>query len=421
MASETKTSSEERLELGSEATQFSNIALGVGAVALAAGVGLGLGDKEGLLRSYLTAFMYVLSIGLGVLWFVAVNHLVNAKWWIVVRRTAEILAAQMPVIAVLSLGIILPIALVDTHGESPIQGLYVWLSDAAVHGDHLLHHKAPYLNKGFFLVRIVVYFAVWVGLSWLYLKKSLEQDKANSEESESIKTMLGRISAPAMIAFALTLTFCAFDLLMSLNAAWFSTIFGVYYFAGCVISAYSAMSLCLMWIQKKGVLTTSVNANHFHDLGKMMFAFTIFWAYIGFSQFMLIWYGDIPEETYWYHTRFTGDWRTVSTMLLVCHFVIPFFGLLSRHVKRNKTGLAFWAFWLLAVHYIDLYWLIFPMRLDPADPSVVNGVTFGLVDVLLLVGVLGVFFGMAARRAKGMSLVPTKDPRLAQSLAFDNY
>src|SRR5690606_11096453 len=154
----------------------------------------------------------------------------------------------------------------------------------------------------------------------LYLKKSLEQDKANESESESIRTTLGRISAPAMIGFALTLTFCAFDLLMSLNYAWFSTIFGVYYFAGCVLAAYSSMSLSLMWLQKKGSLTTYVNENHYHDLGKMMFAFTIFWAYIGFSQFMLIWYGDIPEETFWYHWRFRGDWRTVSVILLVCHF-----------------------------------------------------------------------------------------------------
>jgi hypothetical protein len=414
MASETKQSSEEKLEIGEEATRFSNIALIVGVVALGAGVALGLDDKEALLRSYLTAFMYVLSIGLGILWFVTINHLVNAKWWIVVRRVAEILASQMPVIALLSLGIILPIAMVDTHGESPIQLLYRWLDDALVHSDHLLHHKAPYLNKGFFLVRIVVYFAFWVGLSWLFLKKSLEQDKANSDESEGIRAHLTRVAAPSMIGFALTLTFCAFDLMMSLEHAWFSTIFGVYYFAGCVISAYSMMALCLMWVQKHGALTTYVNANHYHDLGKMMFAFVIFWAYIGFSQFMLIWYADIPEETYWYHWRFEGDWRTVSIVLLVCHFVIPFFGLLSRHVKRNKTGLAFWAVWLLTIHYVDLYWIVFPKD----DKGVVE---FSIVSPLLLVGVVAIFLGAAARRAKGVQLLAAKDSRLAKSLAFDNY
>lgn len=413
MASETKASAEENIRIDDEAIRFSNVALGVGVAALGLGIALGLDDKENLLRSYLTAFLYVLSIGLGTLWFVTINHLVNSKWSIAVRRVAEILASQMPVLAVLSLGVILPIAMVDTHGESPIQLLYVWLDDAKVHSDHLLHHKAPYLNKGFFLVRVVVYFAFWVGISWLFLKKSLEQDQASKEESESIREHLARVSAPVMIGFALTLTFCSFDLIMSLNYAWFSTIFGVYYFAGCVISAHAVIALSLMWLQKHGRLTSYVSVNHFHDLGKYMFAFTIFWAYIGFSQFMLIWYGDIPEETFWYHWRFRGDWRTVSILLPICHFLIPFLGLMSRQIKRSRVGLAFFAVWLLVVHYVDLYWLVFPK-----DDGVVH---FGVVNVLLLVGVVAVFFGAAARRAKGISLVPTRDSRLPKSLAFENY
>jgi hypothetical protein len=169
MASESKVSSEEKLQLGAEALRFSNIALVVGVLTLGGGVVLGLSDKVSLLRSYLAAFLFVLAIGLGALWFVAINHLTNAKWSIVIRRVAEVVAVQMPVLALLSLGIILPIALADTHGESPIQGLYAWLDDARVHSDHLLHHKSPYLNKGFFLVRAVVYFGIWVGLSWLCL------------------------------------------------------------------------------------------------------------------------------------------------------------------------------------------------------------------------------------------------------------
>lgn len=413
MASESKVNADEKLEISGEAVQFSNIALGVGVVALGAGVALGMSDKPGALKSYLTAFMYVLSIGLGALWFVAINHLVNAKWWIVVRRVAEILASQMWVIAILSLGIIAPIALADTHGEAAIQSLYLWLSEAKIHADHLLHYKTPYLNKGFFLVRAVIYFAVWVGLATLFYRKSLAQDRANADGSEQIRGFLAKVSAPGMIAFALTLTFCAFDLVMSLDYTWFSTIFGVYYFAGCVLAVYSTLTLALVWLQGKGRLTTYVNENHYHDLGKMMFAFTVFWAYIGFSQFMLIWYGDIPEETHWYHWRFRGEWRTVSLVLLICHFVIPFFGLLSRHMKRNKKLLSFWAVWILVMHYIDLYWLVFP-----------NGgedVPFGLVDVLMLVGVLGVFFGATARAASGVKLVPTQDARLPQSLAFENY
>lgn len=413
MASEAKVSADEKLEIGAEATQFSNIALGAGVVALAGGVAMGWGDQESLLRSYLTGFMFTLSIGLGALWFVTVNHLTNAKWSIVVRRVAETLAAQLPVLAVLSLGIIGPMVLADTHGESPIQSLYAWLSDAKVHADHLLQHKAGYLNKGFFIGRVVVYMTVWIGLSLFFYKRSVAQDKASHEESESIRRQLATLSAPGMIAFALTLTFFAFDMLMSLDYSWFSTIFGVYYFAGCVLTFYSSMALSLTWLQKHGRLATWVNENHYHDLGKMMFAFTIFWAYVGFSQFMLIWYGDMPEETHWFKWRFTGDWRTVSTLLLVCKFAITFFGLVSRHVKRNRIALCFWACWIMAFQYLDIYWLVFPTGQDEVPLS--------LRDVLIVLGMLGILFGMAARKATGASLVPTKDARLKQSLAFENY
>jgi hypothetical protein len=414
MANESKVSSDEKLEIDKEAVNLSNILWGAGAVAIAGACALGLSNMENLLRSYLVAFMFSLSIGLGVLWFVTINHLTNAKWSIVVRRVAEIIAVQMPVLAVLSLGVVGPMALAGADGDAPIQHLYVWLDEAKVHADHLLHHKSAYLNKGFFLIRIVVYFVFWVVLSLFFYSRSVAQDSADEKGSAAIVAQLGKVSAPAMIGFVLTLTFCAFDLLMSLDATWFSTIFGVYYFAGCVISGYSVLALALMWLQKQGRLSNWVNANHYHDLGKMMFAFVIFWAYIGFSQFMLIWYGDVPEETHWYHWRFRGDWRTVSTLLLVCHFVVPFFGLLSRHVKRKKSLLAFWAVWLLAIHYVDLYWLVFPRD----DAGIVP---FGLVDVLMGLGVLAIFLGTAARAARGVNLVPTKDPRLPKSLAFDNY
>src|SRR5690606_24433489 len=185
------------------------------------------------------------------------------------------------------------------------------------------------------------------------------------------------------------------------------------YFAGCVLTFYSSMALSLMWLQKHGRLTTWVKADHFHDLGKMMFAFTIFWAYVGFSQFMLIWYGDLPEETHWFKWRFTGDWRVVSTVLLVCKFVITFFGLLSRHVKRSRGGLAFFAVWILCFQYLDIYWLVFPQGQEECP--------LGVRDILIVLGMLGIVFGMAARQATGASVVPTKDARLKQSLAFDNY
>jgi hypothetical protein len=376
------------------------------AIAGVAGLGvaalLGMSDIAKLQRAYLVAFMYVLSVALGALWFVAIQHLTNAKWSVAVRRVAEILASSMPVVAALSLGVVVPML----AGSSD---LYVWLDHARVEQDHVLHHKAAYLNIQFFMARWVLYFGFWIWLGRRFFKLSVQQDK---EGGSQISIALQRISAPSMIAFALTLTFCAFDLIMSLDALWYSTMFGVYYFAGCVLAGYSTLGLALMWVQSKGRLSQSVNQEHYHDIGKMMFAFIIFWAYVGFSQFMLIWYADIPEETHWFHWRFEGDWKIVSALLLGTHFVVPFFGLMSRHVKRNKRSLAFWAVWILVVHYLDLFWLVYP-----------NGsgdVPFGAVDILCWIGVLGIFGAGAVWRAQKVNLIPTGDPRLADSLAFEN-
>ena len=393
---------EDNIILDGEASRLSQRALIVGGVALAAAVAVGFSDLPKLQRAYLVAFMYVLSAGLGALWFVTIQHLTNAKWSVVVRRVAEILASNMLLVGVLSLGVVIPMLLGSTD-------LYVWLDHERVHNDHILHHKAAYLNITFFTVRWLLYFAFWIWLGRRFFKMSVKQDKDGGSE---ITSALQRTSAPAMIVFALTLTFCSFDLVMSLDATWFSTMFGVYYFAGCVLAGYSTLALALMWVQSNGRLNATVTKEHYHDIGKMMFAFTVFWAYIGFSQFMLIWYADIPEETHWYHWRFEGGWKVVSAMLLVCHFVMPFFGLMSRHVKRNKKTLAFWALWILAIHYVDLFWLIYPN----GD----GGVPLGLVDVLCLVGVVSLFIGVSARRARGVNLVPTGDPRLADSLAFEN-
>jgi hypothetical protein len=378
--------------------------MGIGAGALVLAIALGGGPLgKQFSASYLVAFMYGLAIGLGSLWFVTIQHLTNAKWSVVVRRVAEIIAANMPILAGLFLLVLLPII----AGQSE---LYEWTHPDKVAASAKLTHQSGYLNVKFFLVRCVVYFGFWSLLSRYFLRQSTGQD---SSGDKAINGTLQAVSAPAMLAFAITLTFCAIDLVMSLDPDFFSTIFGVYYFAGSVSSGYSFLALSIMWLQSKGRLGHTVNREHFHDIGKMMFAFVIFWSYIAFSQFMLIWYGDLPEETHWFHARFAGEWGTVSWALLACHFVIPFFGLLSRHVKRNRKTLAFWAFWLLTIEFVDLYWLVMP-NVSP------GAVPFSIVDILCWVGVVGLFVGAAASRAKGLNLVPTKDPRLSDSLAFQN-
>jgi hypothetical protein len=246
-------------------------------------------------------------------------------------------------------------------------------------------------------------------LARYFFRSSLRQDE--TAKADIVPTMQ-KVAGPAMIAFALTLTFAAVDFLMSVDAHWFSTIFGVYFFASAVLCVHATISLFTMWLQSKGRLKKSVTVEHYHDLGKMLFAFTVFWAYIGFSQFMLIWYANVPEETYWYKVRFEGGWGTWAWALVFCHFVIPFFFLLSRHIKRNKTTLAVGAVWMILMVYLDMYWLVMP-AID-AQPNVT------LMDICCLVGLVSALVAGIAYRAQRVNLIPTKDPRLQRSLAFEN-
>jgi hypothetical protein len=222
-----------------------------------------------------------------------------------------------------------------------------------------------------------------------------------------------KVAGPGMIVFGLTLTFCVIDLVMSLDPYWFSTMFGVYYFASCVLAVHATLVLTFLWLQGQGRLKKSLTVEHLHDLGKMMFAFTVFWAYIGFSQFMLIWYANVPEETAWFKERFAGGWGDLSWALLVLHFIVPFFGLLSRHVKRNRKAMAFWAVWILVEIYLDMYWLVMPSMKTEEVP-------FGLIDVTCWVGLAGTLVAAFAHFSKNVNLLPVKDPRLPRSLAFEN-
>ena len=412
----------DNIRLGAAGQSLFTKAAGIGALALAAAVGLGSMEGDGFRHfslSYLTAYCWVLALCLGAMFWVILQNLVNAHWSIVLRRVGELFAANAPLMALLALPVVVPVFM----GSSPI---YIWSDHAAVEQSHHLHHKAPYLNPTFFLIRFVFYFGFWTLVSRYYLNSSLAQDKAKDGT-----TLMGKMRAaagPLMIVWALTMTFCAIDLLMSLDPMWFSTIFGVYYLASCVLGNNSFMALTAMWLQKRGVLAKSVTTEHYHDLGKMIFAFTVFWAYIGFSQFMLIWYANIPEETGWFKERFAGSWTggswgTLSAILLFGHFVIPFVVLLSRHIKRRRPTLAFWACWQLVMIYLDMYWLVMPSL--HKSVSVVPGahstaLPFSLMDLCCAIGILGVYVAGASLRAKNLNLMPTNDPRLPKSLAFTN-
>lgn len=392
------------IRLGKEAAGLSNIALGIGVVGIVLSMVLGGGFTGAQFQhSYLAAYMWGLSIALGALWWIGIQHLVNARWSIVVRRVGELLAQVLLIMAVLALPIVVPAIMGDTV-------LYKWVDPHWLEANHL-GMKEPYLNTGFFTIRMVLYFVFFMAMANYWFNSSKRQDKSKGDVAFTKK--LQSISAPTMILFAITLTFLAVDLLMTLDPLWFSTIFGVYYFATCVLTFHSTLALALMWLQSKGHLKKSVTTEHYHDIGKMMFAFVCFWTYIAFSQYMLIWYANIPEESHWYHDRMTGSWLNTTIALAAVHFVIPFFGMMSRSMKRHPKRLGAWAVYLLIVCWFDMYWLVSPNLHEV-------GLTFHVADFAAWAGIAGIVVWFSLLRARNVNLVPTGDPRLPRSLAFEN-
>jgi len=393
--------------LGEDARPWAGRLMGTGFLLLIAAILWGTFGAEGatgqFFFSYLVAYCFFLSIALGALFFTQIHHLVGAQWSVVVRRLSELLMTNLPLMALLSLPLLIP----TMFGDHTV---WKWMNPEVVATDHLVHEKAGFLNVPFFLVRCVIYFGVWFLLSRFFFKNSVTQD-ATGDHMLSVK--MRKVSAPGIILFALTTTFFAFDFLMSLEPHWFSTIFGVYFFGGSMVAFFATLAIVTMLCQEKGKLKDMVTAEHYHDIGKFMFAFVVFWGYIAFSQFMLIWYADLPEETYWYGNRLVGSWESVSYFLLFGNLLIPLTGLLSRWVKRNKATLAIWAVLLLFMHWVDLYWIAMP-TLHP------EGMSFSLLDVICMAGIGCVFAGAWIRRARTVSLAPLKDPFWERSLRFRN-
>jgi hypothetical protein len=375
----------------------------IGAVAAVLGILacaiLGAGDPKQFFFSWLVAFLFFLSLGLGALFFVLTQYAAQAGWGIVLRRIAETTFVTLPVMAVLFLPLLFG-----------LHHLFEWShADAAEH-DALLRWKAPYLNVPFFLIRAAIYFGSWSFMAILYYRGSRGQDVTGDH---AVSARLRRLAGPAIIVFALTQSFASVDWIMSLTPHWYSTMFGVYFFAGSFVGFIALLSVVAPAMRGAGLLNTVINAEHLQDVGKLLFAFTVFWAYIAFSQFFLVWYANLPEETTWFKARLEGSWMTVSLFLMAGHFVAPFFYLMGRSVKRRGSTLAAGGAWLLVMHYLDLYWQVMP-TLHP------EGFRPSVLDVAALLAIGGCFVAAASWLMRRQALVPLRDPRLAESLAFEN-
>jgi hypothetical protein len=372
----------------------------VGVIGMAASVGLGMAQGDGLRHfafSYLTNFAFFLAISLGALVFMPIMYVTRASWNVVIRRLAEVMAAVMPLMAVLAIPVIFF-----------ADNIYGW-TDPAVAGSALMTHKAAYLSKPMFILRWAIYFVIWTGYAMFFWRSSVAQDDTGDLK---ITRRLENFSGFSLMLCALSIAAAAFDLLMSVDPLWFSTMFGVYYWAGGFVTFFAVMTLVTMGLQNTGRLTHIVSPEHFHDYGKLMFAFTFFWGYIAFSQFMLYWYANIPEETSWYLVRTRNGWDTVAYVTLFATFVAPFAGLISRYAKRSRKMLAFWACWIIAAQWVNVYWVVMP--------NFSKTFVFSPMDVTCFLGIGGLWLAGATRLAMGGKLVPTGDPRLEESLRFEN-
>lgn len=396
------------------------VALIIGAIGVVASLLLSGMDFQRFSFIYLVNFCFLLTISLGCLFFVTISHLTRAGWNVTVRRIAELFAMCTLPLFILFLPILIPVL----FGSDSV---YVWNAEgwtahteaqaeiiAALPSDQLPpleQLKAAFLNRGFFAVRIVAYFAIWGWMAWFFLKNSLAQDESGDVK---ITHRMQAWSAPLTILFAATIVFASFDIEMSLEPLWFSTMFPVYIFAGSFLSGLTTILLTAMWLQRSGRVTDEITTEHYHDLAKLMFGFVVFWGYIAFSQFMLIWYANIPEETFWYDYRINKPgWMTFSIILVVGRLFIPFLAIMGRNARRNRTFMAVAGIFLLAMHWVDHYWLIMPQL----DRITGEGFTFNvLVDIPLTIGMIAIYIAIFCLITKNRPLVPLKDPRLGEAL-----
>jgi len=368
-------------------------------IGVAASVAGAVTEPERFYRSYLVGFLHPTSILLGALFFVMVMHITGSVWSITVRRFHENLIGALPLVAVA----LVPVVLGIHH-------LYEWSHAEEVAHDTLLRGKAAWLNPQGFTIRAFIYVAIWSFFALRLVHHSTAQDSTRSiDNTRSLK----KYAAPGLFLGFISVSLASFDWVMSLAPHWYSTMFGVYFYAGGGWASFATLVLICLAFRSAGMLRREINVEHYHDLGKWMFALTVFWTYIAFCQYLLIWYANLPEETIWFRNRFVGGWAPMSVALLFGHFFIPFLVLLPRASKRNLKLLRAAALWFLAMHYLDLYWMVMPTFYK-------DGPSFHWLDLAPLVAVGSLYALGFWMRLKKHAIMAVGDLRLEQALEHHN-
>ncbi len=371
--------------------QKTSLILGVvGVIALIAG--FFLAGPEHFFTSYLIGWVFWVQIALGALVILMIQNTVGGRWGLVIQRVMEAATRTLPLMAVLFLVIIIG-----------IPHLYEWSHADVVAQDELLQAKAGYLNVPFFVIRAAIYFVIWIGIAWLLRKWSLQLDE--DPDNASLRKKMRNVSAPGILLFGLTVTFASVDWMMSIEPHWYSTIYGIMFGVGAMASGF-AFSIIILWSMIKykpwsGIIQT-IDVS---DLGNWLLASIMLWAYVAFSQFLIIWSANLPEEIPWYLKRTTGGWQWVAIINVVLHFFLPFFFLLVRGTKRAPDRLKKIAWLVLVMRFVDLVWLIYP----PFSPG---KLAFPWLSIASMIGIGGLFLAIFFRHLAKVSVPPVYDPRL---------
>ena len=374
------------------------LALAVLISVIACGAGF-LTDPVRFHQSYLVAFAFVAAAGLGSFFFVMVQYLTGSAWSVTMRRIMENIMFTLPVGAIL----FIPIAF-------GLKDIYPWMNRTMVMADSVLKQKAGYLSEDFFVLRTYIFFALWSIWIFAIYHQSTKQDSARSVNQMNV---IARWSAPGLFLVVVVGTLASFDWLMSLAPKWYSTIFGLYILAGGALTFMSFVTLICLGFRRAGILKNSITREHYHDLGKWLFALTAFYTYMAFSQYLLIWYANLPEETIFYRARMEGSWLGISLAMPFIRFLIPFFVLLCRPAKRSLGMIAGIAVWSIIVEYVDLYWVVMPTYFK-------TGPQISWQDFATLAATVSICGLVFWSRFQHHKLAPVGDLRFEQSLHFEN-
>jgi hypothetical protein len=373
----------------------------VGGVALLVAIFGAFASPDKFYQSYLFSYLLVLGLTLGSLGLLMLQHLTGGGWGIIIRRPLEAAAQNIWLVMLMFVPVVLG-----------MNSLYrAWLNPELRKAEPLSPFQQRYLTSTGFLIRAVIYFAIWCALIWIFNRWSLRQDL--DREDRALRRQFKLLAGPGIILYVVAMTFASIDWVMSLSPHWASTIYGFIFVAGQAISAMSLMIAVVVLLSGSQPFAGVLHKRHLHDLAKLLFAFNMLWAYFDFSQLLIIWSGNQPEEITFYRSRLSGGWGVIAVIVLVFHFAVPFLLLLSQDVKRNARLVSKIALWMIFMRLVDLFWMTRPEFTARALPT--------WLDIVVPVALIGLWVGFFAMNLKQRPLLPLGDPKLAEAVAQDEH